>query len=133
MPKISLVHVDREQIEALLGISFGRDPDPLMADPNAAYAPAWDAHAQPFGIFIENQLVGLYCLTTSENGEKFLLGGYLIKERYQEHGYGQTTLIEILKKISQDHPYCQTINLAVEPQNIVVKRLCQKLASHATI
>jgi len=132
MPKISLVHVDRKRIEALLGISFEHDPNPLTVDPHAAYAPVWDSHSQPFGIFIENQLVGLYCLTTSEDGEKFLLGGYLIKERYQEHGYGQTTLVEILKKISQDHPYCQTINLAVEPQNIVIKRLCQKLVRHAT-
>lgn len=132
MPKISLVHVDRERIEALLGVSFERDPDPLMADPNAAYAPVWDTQTQPFGIFIDNQLVGLYCLTTSEDGERFLLGGYLIKELYQAHGYGQTTLVEILKKIAQDHPYCQTINLAVEPQSIVIKRLCQKLVSHAT-
>lgn len=133
MPKISLAHVDRDRIEALLGVSFEHAPDPLEADPNAAYAPVWDTRAQPFGIFIENQLVGLYCLTASEDGERFLLGGYLIKERYQEHGYGQTTLVEILKKIAQDHPYCQTINLSVEPQNIVIKRLCQKLAPHTTL
>jgi RimJ/RimL family protein N-acetyltransferase len=128
MPDISLKRISYPALEEILHIpSAAVNSSASPAETvSPAYSPAWDFASQAFGIYVENELVGVYCMTTASESDTLWLGGYLIEQRYRAHGYGQTTLLEILKKINQDHPYCNTINLAVEPENVVAQHLCQK-------
>lgn len=132
MPSISLKRISYQELEEILHVKM---PDPVEVSSNAAtavpshhsYSPTWDFSSQAFGIYVEDELVGMYCMTCASETDSLWLGGYLIEHRYRAHGYGQTTLLEIIKKINQDHPYCNTINLAIEPEKVVAERLCRKM------
>lgn len=129
MPEITLKKISHEALEEILQVEIptvnlpaGSQTEPVLL----SYAPEWDYSSQTFGIYVEGELVGVYCMTSTTETDSLWLGGYLLEHHYRAHGYGQTTLLEILKKISQDHPYCNSINLTIEPENVVARRLCQK-------
>lgn len=133
MPGITLKKISHQALEDILHVRIpdaaGPPLEPAAAPLRSSYSPTWDSSSQPFGIYVENELVGVYCMTSTSETDALWLGGYLIEQRYRAHGYGQTTLLEILKKIGQDHPYCNTINLAVEPEAVVARHLCRKPGS----
>ncbi|MCC6147842.1 MAG: hypothetical protein IT308_09775 [Anaerolineaceae bacterium] len=127
MPNISLKHISYQALEEILHITSATEHS--SNQPPGQASPSWDFSSQAFGIYVEDELVGVYCMTVASETDSLWLGGYLIEHRYRAHGYGQNTLLEILKKINQDHPYCLTINLAVEPEGKVAQHLCQKKAA----
>jgi RimJ/RimL family protein N-acetyltransferase len=136
MPGITLKKISHQALEEILHVQIPEAANPSSGLPaeslQLSYSPTWDNASQAFGIYVENELVGVYCMTSTSETDTLWLGGYLIEHRYRAHGYGQTTLLEILKKIGQDHPYCNIINLAVEPEKVVAQRLCHKNARTAS-
>jgi len=137
MPSVTLKRISRQELEELLHIKISDAAETSANNPPAvsihySYFPTWDFSSQAFGIYVDNELVGVYCMTCASEADTLWLGGYLIEQRYRAHGYGQTTLLEIIKKINQDHPYCNTINLAVEPEKVVAERLCRKMEGNSS-
>lgn len=135
MPAITLKKISRQMLKEVLQIQIPETAETSSGSPResnfASYSPDWDYSSQIYGIFVENELVGVYCMTSNSEKDALWLGGYLIEQRYHAHGYGQNTLLEILKKISQDHPYCSAINIAVESEKVVSERLCRKRLTHS--
>ncbi|NPV76439.1 MAG: hypothetical protein HPY59_08680 [Anaerolineae bacterium] len=136
MPSITLKRISHQELEELLHIQIpdaakNSGDEPPATSTRYSYSPTWDFSSQAYGIFVDNDLVGVYCMTCVSEADALWLGGYLIEQRYRAHGYGQTTLLEILKKINQDHPYCNTINLSIEPEKVVAERLCRKMEGNS--
>lgn len=132
MPQITLKRINNQILEELLhinNIEAGKNTSAVnnFEPATLSYAPRWDNASQTFGIYIEDELVGVYCMSSTPDSDALWLGGYLIEQRYRAYGYGQTTLIEIIKKITQEHPYCNTINLAIEPEQVVAQRLSHQV------
>jgi len=132
MSSIILKPISHQELEEILHIKIPGTADIIsngtqVPSSRLSYSPTWDFASQPYGIYVDDDLVGMYCMTCASEMDTLWLGGYLIEQRYRARGYGQTTLLEIIKKINQDHPYCNTINLAIEPEKVVAERLCRKM------
>ncbi|MFS0863824.1 GNAT family N-acetyltransferase [Fredinandcohnia sp. 179-A 10B2 NHS] len=83
-----------------------------------AYLKPWDEALEPYAIYVNEEIIGMFYLSYTPDSEKnYWIGGFQVDKKHQGKGLGRKSLEEILKFIKETHPRCKVINLTVEKEN----------------
>jgi diamine N-acetyltransferase len=124
--------VTRENWEAIIKLDVRPDQRKFVAPPAeslaAAYIKPWDEAFDPFGIYLDDEPIGLFYISyTPGSNDNYWIGGFFIDYRYQGQGLGKEALRRILRFIPQDYPECREMKLTVEKSNSVAQNLYRSL------
>ena len=99
----------------------------------AAYIKPWDEALDPYLIYADDQLVGLFYISyTPDSQDNYWIGGFIIDRKFQGRGYGKSAFTKMLSFVPKAHPKCQEIKLTVEKDNTLAQRLYQSSGFDAT-
>ncbi|MCP4583230.1 MAG: GNAT family N-acetyltransferase [candidate division Zixibacteria bacterium] len=129
---IRLEPVTKENWEEVLKLKVHAHQEkfvPLPAESLAvAYIKPWDEAVDPYAIYVDKTMAGLYYLSyTPGSPDNYWIGGFIIDKNYQGKGYGKAALMAILKQIKQLHPNCRVAKLTVEKDNDMAQKLYKGL------
>ncbi len=94
----------------------------------SAYVKPWDEALDPYLIYANEILVGLFYISYTPNSvDNYWIGGFFIDQAHQRKGYGSGALLQILTTIPELHPNCEFVHLTVEPENQVAQKLYKSL------
>ncbi len=98
-----------------------------------AYIKPWDEAVDPYCIYAEDQLVGLFYLSyTPDSEDNYWIGGFIIDHKFQGRGFGKAALRNMLSFIPREHPNCREIKLTVEKENSLAQKLYHSLGFAST-
>ena len=111
MSSFTFQPITRDNWEEVLKLSVYDHQKTFVPSPAeslaAAYVVPWDEAFDPYGIYHENNLIGLFYLSyTPDSIDNYWLGGFQIDKSYQGKGLGKKALKEILTFIKLIHPKC---------------------------
>jgi len=110
--------------------AFAPSPAESLA---VAYIKPWDEALDPYAIYVNGVMVGLFYLSYTPNSvDNYWIGGFIIDRNHQRKGYGRASLLAILEWIPRQHPNCREVKLTVEKDNSVAQQLYQSLGFNDT-
>ncbi len=132
MTEVTMREVTHENWRATLQLSVAPDQQRFIAayTPIAAIALA-KAYIRPGGLvwtpyafYAAGELVGFTELAYEPNSaEAYWLFHFFIDQRYQGRGHGKQALATLIRRVKDQHPHCQAIQLTVHPENLRAQRL----------
>ena len=83
----------------------------------------------PFCIYNhEDNLVGFVMITVDDTSTwSYWLNGFMIDANYQGKGYGVATIDAVRQYIRVNYPKSECLNLTVNPDNVVARKLYEKM------
>lgn len=131
--KITLKPVDQTNKDKILLLSV-RDDQPFIATNKRSLEQAEETNkecpgvARPFGIFVEDRLVGFTMFAFDEEYEdpfdRYWLWRFMIDKSEQGKGYGKAALEEIIKYFRENG--ADMILLSTEPENELALHIYHK-------
>ena len=130
--KLVFKPIDRTNWEEALKIEVLPEQKPFVPSPleslACAYIKPWDEAFDPYAIYSNDKLIGLWYLSyTPESEGNYWIGGFQIDKQYQGQGLGKAAMIQILEYIPHIHPNCKVMNLTVETNNTLAQNLYKSL------
>ena len=121
---LKLVPIDDSNREAVLKLSV-REDQPFVAPNDVSLRQADEANAEhpgyarPFAIYADETLVG-FCMfaydpENEDPAERYWLWRFMIDQKYQDRGYGQAALGEIMQYFKNNG--ADRLYLSTEPEN----------------
>jgi len=108
-------------------------PAPVALALAKAYIKPGGTAVTPFGIYAEEQIVGVFALIHEPGrADRCWINHLLIDSRYQRRGYGSAALHAIVGMLREQYPQCGSINLTVSPCNHVAAHLYRRFGFVAT-
>jgi len=99
----------------------------------SAYIKPWDEALDPYVIYADDQLVGLFYISyTPSSKDNYWIGGFIIDHKFQGRGYGRNALKKMLSFVPHTHPCCLEIKLTVEKDNTTAQKLYQSMGFDST-
>ncbi len=121
---ITLRPIDENNREAVLALSV-REDQPFVAPNDVSLRQAEETNAEypgvarPFAIYADEELVGfcMFAFAPEEEDEedRYYLWRFMIDQRYQDRGYGQAALDEIIRYFKDNG--ADRLYLSTEPEN----------------
>jgi len=99
-------------------------PYPVALALAKAYIRPGGLPVAPFGLYIDDRMVG-FCALTYEPGsaDRYLLMHFLIDQRHQRRGYGLAALHAFVALLRDRFPMCMSVSVTVNPDNHPAQRL----------
>ena len=122
--QIKLAPIDDTNREAVLALSV-REDQPFVAPNDVSLRQAAETEAEapgvarPFAIYADDTLVG-FCMFAfnpedEDEEDRYYLWRFMIDQRYQDMGYGQAALDEIIRYFKDNG--ADRLYLSTEPEN----------------
>ena len=122
--QIKLAPIDDTNREAVLALSV-REDQPFVAPNDVSLRQAAETEAEapgvarPFAIYADDTLVG-FCMFAfnpedEDEEDRYYLWRFMIDQRYQDKGYGQAALDEIIRYFKDNG--ADRLYLSTEPEN----------------
>lgn len=124
---VSLRPVDRDNWRDVVNLKVSEAQCEFVAEPCyylalCSYGKEW----QPLAIYQDDRVIGFMMWATDPADGSCWLGGILIDQGMQRHGYGRQALKRALTMLKETYGY-RRFALSYQPANLVAKRLYKEL------
>lgn len=125
--QVTLRPVNQSNWRAIANLKVFEAQREFVAEPSyylalCCYGNDW----QPLAIYLAEQVIGFMMWTTDPADGSCWLGGILVDQGMQRHGYGAQAVRAAIAMLRGEHGY-RDFALSYQPANLVARKLYQKL------
>ena len=125
--KVSLRPVNQSNWRDIANLKVFEAQREFVAEPSyylalCCYGNDW----QPLAIYLEEQVIGFMIWATDPADGSCWLGGILVDQGLQRHGYGRQAVLAAIAMLRGEYGY-QNFALSYQPANLAARSLYRKL------
>lgn len=115
--RVILRQVDRDNWREVANLKVAESQREFVAEPAyylalCCYGGLW----QPLAIYLDDKVIGFMMSAVDSDDGSCWLGGILIDQAYQRHGYGRQAIRTAIAMLAEEHAYKQ-FALSYSPEN----------------
>ncbi|MCR1842606.1 GNAT family N-acetyltransferase [Murimonas intestini] len=130
MNNIVLKRIDESNFIDCFNLKLAVGQEKYVSNPIRSLAQAYVYYSQctPFGIYVEDKMVGYVMVIYDYDEEVYNIWHMMIDKEFQGNGYGKGALKEVLRYISSK-PFgqSQTVFITCNPENTIAYGLYRQL------
>ena len=129
---VDLRPITMDNFHDCINLKVGKGQEKFVASNMYSLAEAKaDGVSIPLGIYHNNTLVGFTMYWFDEKNEMGWIDRLMVDEKYQKHGYGRMTMIQVIERLKA-HEKCKIIRTSFEISNENAGKLYKSLGFQET-